>query len=151
MPQSIANRDEEALMAITPTTRFVTRNASLQLWIGRGLTALFVLFMLGDTAIKLLKLSAVSDALTELGFAPDLGFPIGVLQAVLLILYLVARTSVLGAVLFTGLFGGAFAAHLRTGSPFFTHDMFGVYLGILAWAGLWLRDEKLRALFPLRR
>ena len=119
--------------------------------LGGRLTALFVLFTLGDTAIKLLKLSAVSDALTELGFAPDLGFPIGVLQAVRLILYLVARTSVLGAVLFTGWFGGAFAAHLRTGSPFFTHDMFGVYLGIMAWAGLWLRDEKLRALFPLRR
>jgi len=68
-----------------------------------------------------------------------------------LILYLVTRTSVLGAVLFTGLFGGAFAAHLRTNSPFFTHDMFGVYLGVLAWGGLWLCDARLRALFPLRR
>jgi hypothetical protein len=122
-----------------------------QLWIGRGLSALFVLFMVGDTAIKLLQLNAVGDALKALGYAPELGLPIGILQAVLLIFYLVTRTSVLGAVLFTGLFGGAFAAHLRTNSPFFTHDMFGVYLGVLAWGGLWLRDPRLRALFPLRR
>ena len=139
-------------MTIISTTRVAAPTVSkFQLWIGRGLSALFVLFMLGDTAIKLLQLSVVSDALRELGYAPELGLPIGVLQAVLLILYLVTRTSVLGAVLLTGLFGGAFAAHLRVNSPFFTHDMFGVYLGVLAWAGLWLRDARLRALLPLRR
>ncbi len=107
--------------------------------------------MIADTAIKLLKLDVVADALTQLGYPAHLGLAIGVLQTVLLILYLIARTSVLGAVLFTGLFGGAFAAHLRVGSPFLTHDLFGVYLGMLAWGGLWLRDERLRALFPLRR
>jgi hypothetical protein len=139
-------------MTIISTTRVAEPGPSkLQLWIGRGLSALFVLFMVGDTAIKLLQLGVVSDALRELGYAPELGLPIGILQAVLLILYLVTRTSVLGAVLFTGLFGGAFAAHLRTNSPFFTHDMFGVYLGVLAWGGLWLRDARLRAVFPLRR
>ena len=120
-------------MTIISTTRVAEPGPSKpQLWIGRGLSALFVLFMVGDTAIKLLQLGVVSDALKELGYAPELGLPIGILQAVLLILYLVTRTSVLGAVLFTGLFGGAFAAHLRTNSPFFTHDMFGVYLGVLA-------------------
>ena len=139
-------------MTIISTTRVAEPSLSKpQLWIGRGLSALFVLFMVGDTAIKLLQLGVVSDALKELGYAPELGLPIGILQAVLLILYLVTRTSGLGAVLFTGLFGGAFAAHLRTNSPFFTHDMFGVYLGVLAWGGLWLRDPRLRALFPLRR
>ena len=139
-------------MTIISTMRSTTRPASkLQRWIGRGLTALFVPFMAGDTAIKLLQLGVVSDALRAIGFAPELGLPIGILQAMLLILYLVTRTSVLGAVLLTGLFGGAFAAHLRANSPFFTHDMFGVYLGVLAWAGLWLRDERLRALFPWRR
>jgi DoxX-like protein len=139
-------------MTINSTTRVAAPTVSkVQLWIGRGLSALFVLFMVGDTAIKLLQLGVVSDALRELGYAPELGLPIGVLQAVLLVLYLVTRTSVLGAVLLTGLFGGAFAAHLRVNSPFFTHDMFGVYLGVLAWAGLWLRDERLRALLPLRR
>ena len=139
-------------MTINSTTRVAAPTVSkVQLWIGRGLSALFVLFMVGDSAIKLLQLGVVSDALRELGYAPELGLPIGVLQAVLLMLYLVTRTSVLGAVLLTGLFGGAFAAHLRVNSPFFTHDMFGVYLGVLAWAGLWLRDERLRALLPLRR
>jgi hypothetical protein len=134
------------------TTRTVAPSTpKVQLWIGRGLTALFALFMVADTAIKLLKLQVVADALSDLGYPASLGFAIGVLQAVLLALYLVGRTSILGAVLFTGLFGGAFAAHLRIGSPFFTHCMFGVYLGLLAWGGLWLRDEKLRALFPLRR
>jgi hypothetical protein len=116
-------RDEEAAMTIISSTRATTPQASkLQLWIGRGFTALFVLFMVGDSAIKLLKLDVVSDALRELGYAPELGLPIGILQAVLLVLYLVTRTSVLGAVLLTGLFGGAFAAHLRLNSPFFTHD-----------------------------
>jgi hypothetical protein len=146
------NRHEEALMTIISGARVATPTVStFQLWIGRGLSALFVLFMVGDTAIKLLQLGVVADALKALGYAPELGLPIGILQAVLLLLYLVTRTSVLGAVLFTGLFGGAFAAHLRTNSPFFTHDMFGVYLGVLAWAGLWLRDTRLRALLPLRR
>jgi hypothetical protein len=139
-------------MTIISSARVATPAvSSFQLWIGRGLSALFVLFMVGDTAIKLLQLGVVADALKALGYAPELGLPIGILQAVLLLHYLVTRTSVLGAVLFTGLFGGAFAAHLRTNSPFFTHDMFGVYLGVLAWAGLWLRDARLRALLPLRR
>jgi len=139
-------------MTINSTTRVAAPTVSkVQSWIGRGLSALFVLLMVGDSAIKLLQLGVVSDALRELGYAPELGLPIGVLQAVLLMLYLVTRTSVLGAVLLTGLFGGAFAAHLRVNSPFFTHDMFGVYLGVLAWAGLWLRDARLRALLPLRR
>jgi hypothetical protein len=81
----------------------------------------------------------------------DLGFLIGAIEAVLLALYLYPRTAVLGAVLFTGLFGGAIAAHLRIDSPVFTHDLFGVYLGAFAWGGLWLRDAKLRAIFPIRR
>ena len=122
-----------------------------QMWAGRVATALFVAFMVADTGIKLAKLQVVADALNQLGFRTDLGFSIGILQAVLLVLYLITRTSILGAVLFTGLFGGAFAAHLRVGSPLYTHDLFGVYLGILAWGGLWLRDGKLRALFPIRR
>ncbi len=139
-------------MTIISTTRVATPTVSkFHLWLGRSLSALFVLFMVGDSAIKLLQLGVVSDALRALGFALELGLPIGILQAVLVILYLAARTSVLGAVLLTGLFGGVFAAHLRANSPFFTHDMFGVYLGVLAWAGLWLRDERLRALFPVRR
>ncbi len=120
-------------------------------WAGWTMTALFTLFMLFDTAIKLMKLKVVDDALSELGYPAGLGFPIGVLEAILFALYLIPRTSLLGAVLFTGLFGGAIASHMRAGSPLFSHVLFGVYLGLLAWGGLWLRDAKLRALFPVRR
>ena len=65
-------------------------------------------------------------------------------------LYLIPRTAILGAVLFTGVFGGAIASHLRLGDPLFSHVLFGVYLGLFAWGGLWLRDSALRALFPIR-
>src|SRR6266851_185915 len=121
------------------------------LWAGRAMTALFVLFMVFDTAIKLLRLQIVDDTLIALGYPVGIGFAIGVLEAILPALYLIPRTSLLGAVLFTGLLGGAIASHVRAGSPLFSHVLFGVYLGLFAWAGLWLRDAKLRALFPIRR
>ena len=87
----------------------------------------------------------------QLGYPPGLGFAIGVLEAILLVLYLIPRTSLLGAVLFMGVFGGAIASHLRIGDPLLSHTLFGVYLGAFAWGGLWLRDAKLRSLFPFRR
>ncbi len=60
------------------------------------------------------------------------------------------RTAVLGAILLTGLFGGAVSSHLRLGDPLFTHVLLGVYVGVLAWGGLWFRNDNLRALIPLR-
>ncbi len=120
-------------------------------WAGWVLTGLFILFMLLDVAIKWLDLPFVDDAMRQLGYARGVGFWIGVLETILLVLYVVPRTSVLGAVLFTGVFGGAIASHLRVGDPLFSHDLFGVYLGAVMWAGLWLRDPALRAVLPLRR
>jgi hypothetical protein len=120
------------------------------LYAGWALTTVFSLFMLFDVAIKLVRLPIVEETLAGLGFPPGLGFEIGILEGVLLVLYLVPRTSLLGAVLFTGLFGGAMTAHLRAGSPLASHVLFGLYLGLLAWGGLWLRDAKLRSLFPMR-
>jgi hypothetical protein len=120
-------------------------------WTGIVLTALFVLFMIFDTSIKLMRLPIVDDTLNQLGYPAGLGFPIGVMELILLVLYLVPRTAILGAVLFTGLFGGTIATHLRAGSPLFSHMLFGVYLGALAWGGLWFRDLRLRALLPVRR
>jgi DoxX-like family len=76
---------------------------------------------------------------------------LGVLAIVSTILYAIPRTSVLGAILLTGYLGGAIATQLRIGSPPFTHLLFGVYLGLMVWGGLYLRDERLRALIPLRR
>jgi hypothetical protein len=104
-------------------------------WAGRVMSTLFVLFMVFDTAIKLMRLQIVDDTMAQLGYAAGLGVWIGVLEVALLILYLVPRTAILGAVLFTGLFGGTVATHLLVGDPVFSHVLFGVYLGVLSWAG----------------
>jgi hypothetical protein len=120
-------------------------------WTGWALTGLFVLFMLFDVTIKWLDLQIVDDTMLQLGYRPGVGFWIGVLETILLALYVVPRTSVLGAVLFMGVFGGGIASHLRVGDPLLRHDLFGVYLGAVMWGGLWLRDPALRAVFPLRR
>jgi hypothetical protein len=86
-----------------------------------------------------------------LGWPAGSGRAIGALELVLLALYLAPRTAVLGAVLMTGLLGGAVATHVRIGDPLFSHVLFGVYLGLFAWGGLWLRDRRLRGLMPLAR
>jgi hypothetical protein len=119
--------------------------------IGWALTGLFVLFMLFDVAIKWLDLAVVDDAMRQLGYRAGVGFWIGVLETILLVLYVVPGTSVLGAILFMGVLGGAVASHLRVGDPLLSHDLFGVYLGVVMWGGLWLRDPALRTVFPLRR
>lgn len=121
------------------------------LWAGRILTALAVLFMAFDIAIKLIDLPIVRETLVQLGYPPELGPTIGAIELVCLLLYLFPRTAVLGAVLFTGVMGGAIATHMRVGDPLLSHTLFGVYLGAALWGGLWLRDPRLRALFPFRR
>jgi hypothetical protein len=118
---------------------------------GWALTGLFILFMLFDVVVKWLNLPIVDESMLQLGYVRGAGFWIGVLETVLLVLYVVPRTSVLGAVLFMGVFGGAIASHLRVGDPLWSHDLFGAYLGVVMWGGLWLRDPALRAVFPLRR
>lgn len=122
-------------------------------WIGYGLSGLFVLFMLFDSLIKLPPLDIVITTLTELGYpaSPALARGLGILALVCTALYAYPRTSLLGAVLMTGYLGGAMATHLRLGSPIFSHLLFGLYLGLFMWGGLYLRDERLRALFPFRR
>jgi len=120
-------------------------------WAGRVLSGLFTAFMAFDIAIKLLRLPIVEETGRQLGLPPGSGFGIGVGEMILLALYLFPRTSVLGAVLLTGLFGGTAAIHWAHGDPLLGYVLFGVYLGVFAWGGLWLRDAQLRALFPLRR
>jgi hypothetical protein len=118
--------------------------------VGWALTGLVGAFMAFDSIIKLVPIQPVIDSFRELGFPVEVARPIGILELAILALYLVPRTSVLGAVLLTGVMGGAIASHVRIEDPLFSHTLFGVYLGALAWAGLWLRDERLRALIPLR-
>lgn len=120
--------------------------------IGYALSGLFILFMIFDSVIKLPPLDVVTQTLAELGYpaSPGLARGLGILALICTALYAYPRTSVLGAVLMTGYLGGAIATHLRIGSPIFSHLLFGVYLGLFMWGGLYLRDERLRALFPLR-
>jgi hypothetical protein len=120
--------------------------------VGYVMTGLVVAFMLFDGAMKLVPFDVVLKASADLGFPPTAGFArlLGVLGLVCTALYVMPRTSVLGAVLLTGYMGGTVATHMRLGNPLFTHVLFGVYLAILAWGGLYLRDARLRALFPIR-
>ena len=127
-------------------------NSMTMLWTGRVLTALFALFLLGASVMpKLLMLPVAEETMAEVGWPAGYAFMIGVIELACVILYLVPRTSVLGAVLTMALLGGAMATQIRAESPLFTHVLFSVYLGVVMWAGLWLRDERLRSLFPLRR
>ena len=119
--------------------------------VGRALSALAILFLAFDTAIKLVQLPVVADTLGSLGYPTDLGFTIGIVELVCVVLYAVPRTAVLGAILLTALFGGGIATHIRVGSPLFTHILFGVYLGLLVWGGLYLRNPRLRELMPVMR
>lgn len=122
-------------------------------WTGRVMSGLVVLFLLMDGAIKMVPIQPVTDSLKELGYPASDSFArlLGVIVLVGTALYAWPRTAAFGAILLTGLFGGAIASHLRLGDPLFSHTLFGVYLGVLMWAGLWLRDPALRALIPLRR
>jgi hypothetical protein len=127
-------------------------NMPAMLWTGRILTGLFALFMLGaSVAPKLLQLPVAEETMAQLGWPPGYALMIGVIELACLVLYLVPRTSVLGAVLMMGLLGGAMATQIRAGSPLFSHILFSIYLGLFMWGGLWLRDQRLRALFPIAR
>jgi hypothetical protein len=121
------------------------------LWTGRILSGLFALFMLGASAApKLLGLPIAGETMTALGWPTRFTLMIGIIEVALVVLYLIPRTSVLGAVLTMALLGGAMATHIRVGSPLFSHTLFSIYLGLVMWGGLWLRDPALRALFPIR-
>jgi hypothetical protein len=120
-------------------------------WISWVLSGLVIAFLVMDGAMKLVPLQPVIDTLTQLGYSPDIARPLGILLLICTLLYAIPRTSLLGAVLLTGYLGGAMATHVRIGSPLFTHILFGFYLSLFIWGGLYLRDTKLRALFPIRR
>jgi len=121
------------------------------LWTGRVLSGIAILFLVLDGAIKLVPIQPVTDSLRELGYPATDSFArfLGVVTLVSVGLYAWPRTALLGAVLLTGLMGGAIASHLRLGDPLFTHTLFGVYLGLFIWGGLWLREARVRRVMPV--
>ena len=119
---------------------------------GRVLSGFVILFLLFDGAIKLMPLPVVTETMDRIGYGSSetLARSLGAITLVCTILYAIPPTSIVGAILLTGYLGGAMASHMRIGSPLFSHTLFGFYLGLMLWGGLWLRDRRLRKLIPLR-
>src|SRR5574337_896092 len=111
-------------------------------WTGRILSGIPVAFLTFDAVIKLLHVPAVAEASARIGLPESLATPLGIVLLACVALYSVPRTAVLGAVLVTGYLGGAVAIHARIGDPLFTHVLFPVYVGVLVWGGLYLRDPR---------
>ena len=127
---------------------------SAGVWAGRVLSGLVALFLLADSVMKL----AVPEMMAA-NTPPNMGWPLdagtlrvlGVLLLVPTLLYLWPRTAVLGAILITGYLGGAITTHARIADPLFSHTLFGLYLGLMVWGGLWLRSPVLRSVLPITR
>lgn len=119
------------------------------LWTGYAMSILPALFLLMDGVMKLFKPESVVKATTQLGYPESVLFGLGLVLLASTILYLIPRTSVLGAILLTGYLGGAVSAHVRAGDGPFP-VLFPAVFGALLWGGLVLRDARLRALLPLR-
>jgi hypothetical protein len=120
------------------------------LWTGRVMSILVILFLLFDASLKVLRLAPALEATAKLGYPVSVVFPLGIVLLACTVLYGIPRTSVLGAILLTGYLGGAVATNVRVSDPLFGYVLFPVYVALLLWGGLYLRDERLRALIPLR-
>lgn len=120
------------------------------IWLGRASSGLVILFMLLDGAIKLVPWPIVTETMDRMGYgsSESLARSLGAISLVCTALYAFPPTSFVGAILMTGYLGGAMASHVRIESPLFTHVLFGFYLGVMVWGGLWLRDRRLRELLP---
>jgi hypothetical protein len=118
------------------------------LWAGRILSALSVLFLLFDAVGHFVQPAAVVDAFNRLNFPLSLSVPLGIISLICVIVYAIPQTSILGAILLTGYLGGAVATHFRVRDPLFD-TIFPIIFGVLVWAGVYLRDARLRALMPI--
>ena len=120
------------------------------LWTGRGVAAFVSLFLVFDGVIHISKIPMVVEAFQRLGYSSDVAVGLGILELLCVLLYVIRRTSILGAILLTGYLGGAVATHVRVGSSLFGEILFPVYVGVLMWGALYLMDRRLRALVSLR-
>jgi len=121
-----------------------------RLWTGRIMSGLVILFMIMDSVFKFFTTPEAVAGTVELGYAEHHLIPLGILALIPTVLYAIRSTSVLGAILLTGYFGGAIATHFRIDNPLLSHTLFPTYLALLMWGGLWLRNPLLRSLFPLK-
>lgn len=126
----------------------IARSSKSAIWTGRVVSGLVVLFLIADAVPKIMRVSSVVKATAQAGYPESLVAPIGITLLICTIIYVIPRTSVLGAILLTGYLGGATATMVRIQNHWF---LFPVSFGILAWAGVYLRDERVRALIPLRK
>ncbi len=115
-----------------------------QVWAGRILTGLPAFFLAMDAVMKFVQPKEVVEGTTSLGYSASVITPLGVVLLLGVLLYLYPKTSVLGAILLTGYLGGAVATHVRLDNPLFSHVLFPVYIGVMLWAGLYFRNERLR-------
>jgi uncharacterized membrane protein YphA (DoxX/SURF4 family) len=137
-----------AIGAVTRNTD--QRKATVGVWIGRVMSGLVVAFMLMASAFpKLFMPELAQESMQQLGWNAKHLFIIAAIELVGTLLYAIPRTAALGAVVLTGLLGGAVATHLRIENPLFSHTVFPLYVGLLMWGGLWLRNAQVRALLPL--
>ena len=122
-------------------------------WLGRILSGLVIVFLMFDGAIKLVPWPVVTETMDKMGYGSSetLARSLGLITIVCTVLYAIPPTSILGAILLSGYLGGAVASHVRIGSPLFSHTLFGLYLGLMVWGGLWLRDRRLHTMIPFRR
>jgi hypothetical protein len=114
------------------------------------MSGLPALFLLVDGVGKLVKPAPVVEGTVQLGYPESVLLGLGIVLLTCTVLYMIPRTAILGAILLTGYLGGAIATHVRVGSPLFSHTLFPVYIAVLIWGGLYVRDDRLRALIPLR-
>jgi len=144
-------QDSKAIDEAIPAIAEEAPIAKPALWLGRVLSSLVILFLLFDGAIKLVPWPVVTETMDRIGSSENLARSLGFITVACTVLYAIPPTSILGAILLTGYLGGAMASHVRIGSALFSHTLFGLYLGLMVWGGLWLRDRRLRPLIPLLR
>jgi hypothetical protein len=126
-------------------------SSNKRVWAGRIVSALPVLFLLFDGTIHIMRIPAVVAGFAQAGFPISTAVPLGIIEIICIILYVIPRTSVLGAILLTGYLGGAVAVNVRQQLPMLGYVLAPVYVAVFLWGGLWLRDDRIRALIPVGR
>jgi hypothetical protein len=138
---------------VMPTMVKVRPTSKPTLFVDRIVSGLVILFLLFDGTAKLVTWPVVTETMDKMsyGSSETLARSLGIISIICTVLYSVPPTSILGAILFTGYLGSAVASHVRIGSPLFTHILFGIYSGLMAWGCLWLRGSRVGATLPFRR